>query len=210
MDRDLGRSKGFAHIEFNSADDVGKAIDALTGKEINGRTLKVDMAQARDKNAPRPERTPFAPRTPSAGGERSFKNSQQHSVFIGNLAWSVDEALIKEMVDDVLGPDLYVNIRLAIDRETGRSRGFGHIDFKDAESAARAVAELNDLEVEGRQIRADHAQAKAGGASGGGGGSFGGRGGGFNRGGGPRGDRNSGGNDRYANNDNAGSDVQKW
>ena len=29
---------------------------------MNGRTLKVDMAQARDKNAPRPERTPFAPR----------------------------------------------------------------------------------------------------------------------------------------------------
>lgn len=199
MDRETGRSKGFAHIEFSSADEVGKAIEALTGKEINGRTLKVDLAQTRDKNAPRPERTPFAPRSSFGGNEAGgARNLQQHSVFIGNLAWSVDEALIKEMVDDVLGPNLYVNIRLALDRETGRSRGFGHIDFKDAESAARAVAELNDLEVEGRQIRADHAQSKTGSVSGGAG----------RMRGGPGGFRNS---DRY-NDDSAGAgnDTQKW
>ena len=35
-----------------------------------------------------------------------------------------------DMVNDVLGPGLYNNVRLAIDRETGRQRGFGHIDFK--------------------------------------------------------------------------------
>ena len=38
-----------------------------------------------------------------------------------------------DMVNDVLGPGLYNNVRLAIDRETGRQRGFGHIDFKGSE-----------------------------------------------------------------------------
>ena len=79
---------------------------------------------------------------------------------------------MKEMVDDVLGPGLYTNVRLANDRDTGRSRGFGHIDFKDGESADRAIAELNGLEVLGRELRADKATpggGKPGGAREGGG-----------------------------------------
>ena len=82
-----------------------------------------------------------------------------------------------DMVNDVLGPGLYNNVRLAIDRETGRQRGFGHIDFKDAETAERAVKELDGLEVMGRQLRADHAQKKDAGGYGGGGGGRGGGGG---------------------------------
>jgi RNA recognition motif-containing protein len=57
--------------------------------------------------------------------------------------------------------------------ETGRQRGFGHIDFNNAETAARAVKELDGLEVMGRQLRADHAEQKK--KSGGGGGSYGGK-----------------------------------
>lgn len=36
----------------------------------------------------------------------------------------------------------------ALHRETGRPRGFGHIDFKDAATAERAITELNGLEVQ--------------------------------------------------------------
>jgi nucleolin len=111
------------------------------------------------------ERGTFAPRT-------SFKN--EYSVFIGNLAWSVDENLVREMVADVVGANLLQNVRIAIDRETGRSKGFGHLDFGDQDTANRAVELLNNLEVEGRLIRADHAQNKAGG-SGSAAGSFGDR-----------------------------------
>lgn len=57
--------------------------------------------------------------------------------------------------------------------ETGRQRGFGHIDFNNPETAARAVKELDGLEVMGRQLRADHAEQKK--KSGGGGGSYGGK-----------------------------------
>lgn len=72
---------------------------------MNGRALKVDMAQVRDKNAPRPERATrdfSSPRAGGAFGDRPQRNNPQHSVFIGNLAWSVDEMLIKEMVSGVL------------------------------------------------------------------------------------------------------------
>lgn len=61
---------------------------------------------------------------------RSSGGDNQHSIFLGNLAWDVTPELVMDMVNDVLGPGLYNNVRLAIDRETGRQRGFGHIDFK--------------------------------------------------------------------------------
>ena len=47
----------------------------------------------------------------------------------------------------MLGPGLYTSVRLATDRDTGRMRGFGHVDFKDDGSAEKAVAELNGLQV---------------------------------------------------------------
>jgi len=44
-DRDTGRSKGFGFAEFETEEEAQKAIDALNGQELNGRTLKVNKAQ---------------------------------------------------------------------------------------------------------------------------------------------------------------------
>ncbi|UCC95703.1 MAG: RNA-binding protein [Candidatus Omnitrophota bacterium] len=50
MDKYSGRSKGFGFAEFETAEDAQKAIDALNGKELNGRALKVSKAR---KSRPR-------------------------------------------------------------------------------------------------------------------------------------------------------------
>ena len=92
-------------------------------------------------------------------------------MFLGNLAWDVTTELVEDMINDVLGPGLFSQVRLAVERETGKMRGFGHVDFNDAASAERAVNELNGMQVMGRQIRADHAQKKDSVGRGGGGGS---------------------------------------
>ncbi|MEZ4525737.1 MAG: RNA-binding protein [Desulfobacterales bacterium] len=49
-DRDTGRSKGFGFVEMESAEDGQKAIDALNGKEIQGRALKVSQANPPQKD----------------------------------------------------------------------------------------------------------------------------------------------------------------
>lgn len=143
-DRETGRSRGFGHIDFNFPEDAKRAIEVLNGIEVMGRAIKVDHAQRRDPSEPR------APRS-----------SRENSVFLGNLAWDVSQEMCIEMLTDVLGPDGgFTSVRLATDRETGRPRGFGHIDFKDRESAERAIAELNGMEVLGRLLRVDFAQRK--------------------------------------------------
>src|SRR3984957_15271128 len=48
MDRDTGRSKGFGFVEMSSGAEAQAAIDALNGKEVDGRQLTVNEARPRE------------------------------------------------------------------------------------------------------------------------------------------------------------------
>ena len=50
-DRDTGRSRGFAFVEMSSDEEAANAIQALNGKQVNGRALNVNEAR------PKPERS---------------------------------------------------------------------------------------------------------------------------------------------------------
>ena len=47
-DRDTGRSKGFAFIEMSTQDEANSAIEQFNGKELGGRSLKVNEAKPRE------------------------------------------------------------------------------------------------------------------------------------------------------------------
>ncbi|MDD3035384.1 MAG: RNA-binding protein [Candidatus Saccharimonadaceae bacterium] len=47
-DRDSGRSKGFGFVEFVNDADNQKAIDQLNGKELDGRTISVNLARPKE------------------------------------------------------------------------------------------------------------------------------------------------------------------
>ena len=63
-DRLTGRSKGFGFAQFETEEETQKAISALSGQELNGRTLNVSKA-----NKPKPRSNGFgAPRRNNFGG----------------------------------------------------------------------------------------------------------------------------------------------
>lgn len=115
-----------------------------------------------------------------------------NKLFVGGLAWATTDDSLRagfEQYGEV------IEARVIMDRETGRSRGFGFVTFADSESA-EAAKDLDGQELDGRRIRVDKAKEKGdggggGGRRGGGGGGWGGGGGGGGRGG--RGGRGGGG-----------------
>jgi RNA recognition motif-containing protein len=51
MDRATGRPRGFGFVTMSSAEEAQKAIDALNGKEIDGRALTVNVAKPREERS---------------------------------------------------------------------------------------------------------------------------------------------------------------
>jgi len=52
-DRDSGRPKGFAFVEMGTPEEAQKAVGALDGTQLDGRTIKVNEAKPQEPRAPR-------------------------------------------------------------------------------------------------------------------------------------------------------------
>ena len=52
MDRMSGRPRGFAFVTMSSEEEAQKAIEALNGKELDGRALTVNVARPREERPP--------------------------------------------------------------------------------------------------------------------------------------------------------------
>jgi len=113
-------------------------------------------------------------------------------LYVGNLPYSVTE----DTLNDWFGAFGSVqSTRIITDRDTGRSKGFGFVEFATDEEAEKAIADMNGKEMDGRALTVNEARPQeprsggGGGFGGGGGGGRGGFGGGGGRGGGGRGHR---------------------
>ncbi|KAK4498346.1 hypothetical protein PRZ48_011004 [Zasmidium cellare] len=74
-------------------------------------------------------------------------------VFIGNIPYGVSE----EQIMDIFGRcGQVMGFRLVYDKETGQPKGFGFLEYSDTDSAATAVRNLNEFELNGRTLRVDY------------------------------------------------------
>lgn len=78
------------------------------------------------------------------------------TIFVGGLSWSIDEEAFKEYFSHYGQVD---GARIITDRMSGKSKGYGYVDFADIESAKKSL-ELNETEWEGRTIKVTYSQPK--------------------------------------------------
>lgn len=79
------------------------------------------------------------------------------NIYVGNLSYSLDEAELREAFA-AHGEVSSVNVLM--DRETGRSRGFGFVEMPNQAEAEAAVAEINGKEIGGRALRVNEARPR--------------------------------------------------
>src|SRR5688572_8030563 len=97
------------------------------------------------------------------------------NIYVSILSFNVQDEDLREFFTPY---GEVTSAKIINDRETGRSRGFGFVEMSDDEASRKAIAELNDASVDGRNIKVMEAKPKEDKPRGGGGGFRGGNGGG--------------------------------
>lgn len=78
------------------------------------------------------------------------------SIYVGNLPFSASEDEIRSLFEQY---GTVQSVKLIIDKETGRPRGFGFVEMED-DVAANAIAGLNGKDLGGRSLRINEAQER--------------------------------------------------
>ena len=96
-------------------------------------------------------------------------------LYVGNLAYQVGDADLEQLF---AGFGLVESAQVIMDRDTGRSKGFGFVEMSSEAEAQAAIQGLQDHEVNGRRLTVNEAKPREprGGGYGGGGGGYGGGG----------------------------------
>ncbi|MEM1186442.1 MAG: RNA-binding protein, partial [Planctomycetota bacterium] len=94
-------------------------------------------------------------------------------LYVGNMSFDTSEAELRDVFSQ---HGEVVSASIVMDRETGRPRGFGFVEFADEESGRKAIEAMNGQEFGGRPLTVNEARPREN--RGGGGGFGGGRGGG--------------------------------
>jgi RNA recognition motif-containing protein len=115
------------------------------------------------------------------------------NIYVGNLSWSCTNEDLTQLFSE---HGTVARAQVVMDRETGRSRGFGFVEMANPDEAKAAVEALNNFNFQGRPLTVNEARPReprpqssggggygggrgsgGGGYGGGGGGGYGGRGG---------------------------------
>jgi cold-inducible RNA-binding protein len=78
-------------------------------------------------------------------------------LYVGNLPYSATEAQLRELFEQA---GTVTDAAVIMDRETGRSKGFGFVEMETAEEATKAITQFNGYSLNNRQIQVSEARPR--------------------------------------------------
>jgi cold-inducible RNA-binding protein len=88
-------------------------------------------------------------------------------LYVGNLSFGTTEMSLRDLFGQA---GTVTDVKVVLDRDTGRPRGFAFVEMGSPAEAQAAVAQFNSRDLDGRTLKVDVAQERSGGGGGGGGG----------------------------------------
>ncbi|XP_029642730.1 polyadenylate-binding protein 1-like [Octopus sinensis] len=135
---DENGSKGYGFVHFESEDAAACCVQKTNGMLLNGKKVFVG------KFIPRRERMHQL-------AEKGFTN-----VYVKNFGDSFNDESLRKLFEK------YGNVISAkvMTDSSGKSKGFGFVNFNNQEDAKKATSEINGMEINGKQLYAGRAQSK--------------------------------------------------
>ncbi len=78
-------------------------------------------------------------------------------IYVGNLPYDVDEQTLDSMFSEHGKVD---NVKIIMDRDTGRSKGFGFVSMNDGDEANSAIKAIDGESLEGRPLKVNQAKPR--------------------------------------------------
>jgi RNA recognition motif-containing protein len=79
------------------------------------------------------------------------------NIYVGNLPYSATEETLKNAFTAF---GTVATVKIVMDRDTGRSKGFGFVDMPSDDEAKAAMAALNGKDMEGRALKVNESRPR--------------------------------------------------
>ncbi|GJD09487.1 RNA-binding protein 39 [Galdieria sulphuraria] len=168
IDKRSGRHKGAAYVEFYYKEAIPSAM-RLAGQQLCGYPVAIKPSEA-EKNiaaemaareAAAAQQARLAELEEWSGGGDTSPNSNPLTftkLYVGSIHFSISEDDLRTIFEPF---GEVISLQLHKDPETGRSRGFGFVQYKNHEDAKKAFEQLNGLDLAGRPLKVGLATAEA-------------------------------------------------
>ncbi len=133
--REDGKPRGFAFVEMQNQDASQAVIQRYNGYSLDNRDLVIDF---QDENR---------------GKDRAASGAAKNAkLFVRNISYSVSEQSLQALFQKA---GTVHSAKIAMDRETNESKGFGFVEMASADEAEEAINNLNNTNLDGKEIVID-------------------------------------------------------
>ncbi|KAL8714412.1 MAG: hypothetical protein Q9220_001745 [cf. Caloplaca sp. 1 TL-2023] len=153
---DIVASKDASSAESDDEESSGSDADSVSDSDDSSEEEEEEAAPTKKRKADA-ESAPVAKKAKAEVAMIDENDAGKGNLFVGNLSWNVDEEWLAREFEEF---GEIKSCRVMTDRETGRSRGFGYVEFVNSADGVKAHAAKKDSLVDGRNINVDFAGQK--------------------------------------------------
>ncbi|KAI9371177.1 hypothetical protein BJX61DRAFT_42632 [Aspergillus egyptiacus] len=139
--------------DSDSSSESGESDSSDSESESEESEESEEPAKESKKRKAEEEPAPTSKKSKTAESAEGASSN----LFVGNLSWNITEEWLQQEFESF---GELAGVRIMTERDTGRSRGFGYVEFANAADAAKAYKSMKDAEIDGRKINLDYATGR--------------------------------------------------
>ncbi|ODQ67249.1 RNA-binding domain-containing protein [Nadsonia fulvescens var. elongata DSM 6958] len=143
--------------ESSDSEEVEEKKEESSDSEASGSDSEDKSAKRSAEESEEAEESSKKQKVEESAEVAAEPTSEPGTIFVGRLSWNIDDEWLGrefEHIGEIVGS------RVILERDSGKSRGYGYVDFKNMADAEKAVAEMNGKEIDGRPINVDISTTK--------------------------------------------------